>query len=184
MGADRFNLDLQPLCTVGWEQVLWSTDQSVIVDLENGLWSELSSSEFSSLHTLVQRRLRDLVFSYYWSGWQNPTDQVFKTQAFFCSLSHLSSPLSLDLAPQFFWGQQLLGAASCTTSRPTELLPTAAAQGPTSTPAQLAPAAVIQSLLANSTIRGTWRKLERAANLARHNRSNQFLLMFHRILPS
>ena len=69
-----------------------------------------------------------------------------------------SSPLG-SLAPSSSpgpsWAQQLLRAASCSSSRPTELFPSAMTWSPDSTTAQLEPAAVTRSLPANSTIWGT-----------------------------
>ena len=44
--------------------------------------------------------------------------------------------LALSSSPGPSWVQQLLRAASCSSSRPTQLLPTAAKQGPASTPVQ------------------------------------------------
>ena len=74
-----------------------------------------------------------------------PTDQVVKTPV-------PSSLLISYLLFQSSWAQQLLIAASCSSSRPTKLLPAGITQGPARTPAQLAPAAVTQSLPADSTI--------------------------------
>ena len=101
------------------------------------------NSHFNNPRTIVTTGT--LMYTYLLGHIKLPTKRVK------CSI-HPWPPALKFSSPGFF-------VARCISSRPKELLLTAATQSPTSIPDQLAPAAATQSLPANSTIWGMWSKL-------------------------